>query len=97
VELHVFARFHAAAGRDQRMSDVLHARVPAVRQEPGCLYIEACRSTRDPALFLLFSRWEDEPAFQVHAELQETNAFIATMESLSDRPVDVHRSRPLSA
>jgi len=31
----------------------------------------------------------------VHADLESTNRFIATMEQLSDQPVDVHRSWPV--
>jgi quinol monooxygenase YgiN len=95
MELDVFARFHAAPGQEERMADVLRVQARAVRLEPGCLYIQPCRSKREPAQFFLFSRWTDEPAFQVHADLDTTHRFISTMEQLSDQPVDVHRSLPV--
>ena len=95
MELDVFARFHAAPGNEERMAQVLRAQVRDVRLEPGCLYIQPCRSKKEPARFFLFSRWADEPAFQVHADLDATNRFIDTMEKLSDQPVDVHRSLPV--
>ncbi len=95
MELHVFARFHASPGREDRMASLLREQTRAVRQEPGCVFIEAARSRKDPGQFFLFSRWVDEPAFQVHADLPSTDRFIATLESLSSEPVDVHRSRPL--
>jgi len=79
------------------MAGVLRAQTAAARLEPGCLFIQACSSRRDPAQFFLFSRWVDEPAFQVHADLPRTDQFIATMESLSDDPVDVNRTRPVDA
>jgi len=63
--------------------------------EPGCLMIDAYRSTRDPRLFHIHSRWVDEAAFQVHADLANTNEFVARAEALIDHPVDVTRSRPL--
>jgi quinol monooxygenase YgiN len=95
VELDVFARFHAVSGQEARMAEVLREQTRAVRLEPGCLYIQGCRSKKDPSRFLLFSRWSDEPAFQLHADLPATDRFIATMEQLSDQPVDVHRSWPV--
>ena len=95
MELDVFARFHAAPGQEDRMAEVLRNQTRAVRLEPGCLFIQGCRSTREPQQFLLFSRWVDEPAFQVHADLPETDRFISRMETLSDRPVDVIRSKPV--
>lgn len=97
MELDVFARFHAAAGQEDRMARTMGEQVREVRLEPGCLFIQACRSKREPARFFLFSRWIDEPAFQVHADLPATNRFISTMEQLSDQPVDVHRSWPLES
>jgi quinol monooxygenase YgiN len=97
MELDVFARFHAAPGQEERMAQVLREQARAVRLEPGCLYIQPCRSKREPSRFFLFSRWTDEPAFQVHADLDATHRFISTMEQLSDQPVDVHRSWPVDA
>ena len=95
MELDVFARFHSAPGNEDRMAGTLRDQTAAVRLEPGCVYIQACRSKRDAAQFFLFSRWTDEPAFQVHADLAETSSFISRMEQLSDQPVDVHRSLPV--
>jgi hypothetical protein len=47
------------------MAEVLHEQTRAVRLEPGCLYIQGCRSKKDPFQFLLFSRWSGRAAFQV--------------------------------
>ena len=97
MELDVFARFHAAPGNEERMAQVLRDQVREVRLEPGCLYIQPCRSKKEPTRFFLFSRWADEPAFQVHADLESTNRFISRMEHLSDEPVDVNRSWPIES
>jgi quinol monooxygenase YgiN len=95
MELDVFARFSRRPGQEERMAQVLREQARAVRLEPGGLYIQPCRSKREPSRFFLFSRWTDEPAFQVHADLDATSRFISTMEQLSDQPVDVHRSWPV--
>ncbi len=95
MELFIFARFHAREGKEADLAALLRKQIPCVRTEPGCLMIDAYRSTRDPRLFFIHSRWADEAAFEVHAELGNTVEFIERAESLIDHPLDVTRSRPL--
>ena len=95
MELFIFARFHARAGKAAELAAVLRKQVPFARTEPGCRMIDAYRSTRDPRLFFIHSRWADEAAFEVHAKLGNTVEFIERVEALIDHPLDVTRSRPL--
>ena len=97
MELFIFARFHAAEGRAEEVAAALHEVVPPTRREPGCLAIEAFRSTGDPRLFFIHSRWQDEAAFELHATLPHTVRFIARVETLIDHPLDIIRSRPLES
>jgi quinol monooxygenase YgiN len=92
VELFIFARFHAAAGNESRLEDALRAVVPPTSEEPGCKSINVFRSTRDPGLFYIHSRWLDEAAFDNHASLPHTVRFVATVERLIDCPLDVTRA-----
>ncbi len=95
MELFIFARFHAREGKEADLAEVLAKQVPFARTEPGCLIIDAYRSTRDPRLFYIHSRWIDEAAFEAHAALRNTVEFIERVEPLIDHPLDVTRSRPL--
>ena len=95
MELFIFARFHAREGKEAELAAVLREQVPFVRTEPGCQMIDAYRSTRDPRLFFIHSRWTDEAAFEVHAKLRNTVEFLARVEPLIDHALDVTRSRPL--
>jgi quinol monooxygenase YgiN len=95
MELFIFARFHAREGKEAELADLLRRQIRLVRGEPGCLMIDAYRSTRDPRLFFIHSRWVDEAAFQVHANLTDTNEFVARAEALIDHPFDVTRSHSL--
>jgi quinol monooxygenase YgiN len=95
MELFIFARFHAREGKEAELFAVLGKQVPFVRTEPGCLMIDAYRSTRDPRLFFIHSRWTDEAAFEVHAELPNTVEFLERVGPLIDHALDVTRSRPL--
>ncbi len=62
-------------------------------RNPGCLAIGAFRSTRDPQLFYVHSRWTDEAAFDSHAELPHTVRFLERVQPLIDHPLDVTRAR----
>ncbi len=95
MELFIFARFHARDGEASALAAVLGDQLPFVRGEPGCLMIDAYRSTRDPRLFYIHSRWADEAAFEVHAELPNTAQFLERVQPLIDHELDVTRARPL--
>jgi quinol monooxygenase YgiN len=95
--LTIFARFHAAPGREADAADALSAVAARTRMEPGCLRIETYRSIRDARLFHLHSQWIDEAAFDRHAELDHTTSFIRAMEALVDQPMEVSRTGPLAA
>jgi quinol monooxygenase YgiN len=92
MELAIFARFHAQDGNESAVAIVLQEQVAAVSHEPGCREIHAFRSTRDPRLFWIHARWSDEAAFDTHAALPRTAAFVSRMETLIDHPFDVSRT-----
>ena len=92
MELFVFARFHARRGSESAVARVLLDVVAPSREEPGCLGIHAFRSTRDPQLFYIHSRWKDEAAFDNHAGLPHTLRFVGAVAPLIDHPLDVTRT-----
>jgi quinol monooxygenase YgiN len=96
MELIIIARFHAREGQEDAVAAALRAQVPKVRPEPGCLAIAAYRSVRDKRLFFIHSRWIDEAAFEVHAELPDTQRFVETMERLIDHPFDAARTQAIA-
>jgi quinol monooxygenase YgiN len=95
VELFIFARFYARQGEESAVKNELRKVVPPSRAEPGCLSINAFRSTRDPRLFYIHSRWVDETAFDLHAALPHTVRFIENVQPLIDHPIDVTRATVL--
>ena len=96
MELFIFARFHARPGNESAVTEALHNVVILTREEPGCLSIHAFRSVRDSRLFYIHSRWKDEAAFDHHAELPHTVAFIETVEPLIDHALDVTRAEQIA-
>jgi quinol monooxygenase YgiN len=92
VELFIFVRFHAQAGKETEVEDAIQSVFAPTSQEAGCLSIHAFRSTRDRQLFYVHARWQDEAAFERHIRLPHTRAFVDTVEKLIDHPLDVTRA-----
>ena len=92
MELFIFARFHARGGHEEAVAKALCDVVLPSREEPGCVSIDAFRSTRDPQLFYIHSRWKDEAAFEEHSGLPHTVRFVGTVEALIDHRLDVTRA-----
>lgn len=95
MELTIFARFHARPGNENLVGEAIGEVVVPTRAEPGCLWIYAYRSIRDPQLFYIHSRWVDEAAFDAHAELAHTVRFVERVQPLIAHPLDVARTRPI--
>lgn len=93
--LYIFARFHARPGLEDAVAEALREVVVPTRAEPGCLAVHAFRSTRDPRLFYIHSRWTDEAAFERHAGLPHTVRFLARVPPLIDHPLDINRAEQL--
>jgi len=92
MELFIFARFHARAGGEQGVEEAIRDVAGPTREESGCLSYHVFRSTRDPRLFYIHSRWRNEAAFDTHADLPHTVRFLERVEPLIDHPLDVTRA-----
>jgi len=95
MELFIFARFHAREGRADAVAAALREVVGPTAAEPGCIAIGAFRSTSDPRLFYIHSRWVDDAAFERHGGMSHTMQFLKRVEPLLDHPLDVTRAQPL--
>ena len=95
MELFIFARFHAREGHETAVAAALREVVGLSRAEPGCLAIGAYRSTRNPRLFYIHSRWVDEAAFEIHAGLPHTVRFVERVQPLIDHPFEATRATPI--
>ena len=93
MELFIFARFQARPGQEDTVAEALQDVLGPSREEAGCLNIHAFRSTRDPQLFYIHSRWRDEDAFDAHASLPHTVRFIERVGPLIDHPLEVTRAQ----
>ncbi|MDA4134236.1 MAG: antibiotic biosynthesis monooxygenase [Thaumarchaeota archaeon] len=96
-ELFIFARFHAREGQEGAVAEALSSTVESSRNDPGCMAIQAYRSTLDPRLFYIHSRWADEGSFEAHILLPHTIRFAERVEPLIDHELKVTRTRILQS
>lgn len=92
MTLAIFASFHARPGEEAAVAEAIARVIPQTRAEPGCLQIEGYASIRDPRLFHIHSIWTDEAAFETHAALPHTTAFLGRVRPLIDHELDVDRA-----
>jgi quinol monooxygenase YgiN len=92
MELFIFARFHARPGHASAVEKALRDVIGPSGEEPGCSSIGAFRSTLDPQLFYIHSRWKDEAAFEIHAGLPHTVRSLEHVASLINHPLDISRA-----
>jgi quinol monooxygenase YgiN len=92
MERFFFARFHASPGQESALQEALKEVVVPSREEAGYLSIHAFRSTSDPRLFFIHSRWKDEAAFEYHASLPHTVRFLERAMQLIDHALDTTRT-----
>jgi quinol monooxygenase YgiN len=95
MELFIFARFHSREGKEDTLAQALREEAQASQAEAGCLEHHAYRSTRDPKLFFIHSRWVDEAAFNAHISMPHTLHFVDRIEPLIDHALDVNRTTQL--
>ena len=78
--------FRAKSGKAADLERELRNRVPITRTEAGVLDYRLYRSTSDPDLFFLFSRYASEKSFDVHLYQPYTLSLLAEYEFLLDGP-----------
>lgn len=95
MALFIFARFHSRPGNEAEIAEAFDEVLAPTRQEAGCLGANAFRALRDPRLFFIHSRWEDEAAFERHAGLPHTVRFLDRVEPLIDHAHDIVRTEQI--
>lgn len=88
-----FCAFPCALRTESAAENPLREVTDPPRAEPTSLSFHVFRSTRDPRLFYIRSRWADEAAFESHAVLSHTVRFFERMEQLVHQPREVTRAK----
>jgi quinol monooxygenase YgiN len=72
----VIARYRANPGSGDAVAEVLRKHVAATRAEPGCVQFDASRSNENPDEFVLYEKYVDDAAFEVHRASPHFQKFV---------------------
>lgn len=72
----VTATWRAREGEEERVRQVLEVLTPLCRAEPGCRQYQAHRSPEDPRLFFIYEQYDDEAAFEAHAQTDHVQRHV---------------------
>lgn len=92
MPMYLFARFDPLPGRQRELLDELTRVIEPTRAEPGCLEIHVYESY-DRAAYFIHSKWADEEAFNLHADLPHTTRFVAAVRELIANPFQPVRTK----
>jgi quinol monooxygenase YgiN len=95
VSVHFVVRFEPQPGKEAAFREELQRVVGPTRAEAGCLAIHVFESLREPFSFAIHSKWVDEAAFDLHAQLPHTVRFLGAAKELLTHPVQGLRSREI--
>jgi len=96
LSVHFIVRFEPNAGREAEFRLELLRVVEASGTEPGCVAIHAFESLGESPVFAIHSEWANEAAFELHAQLPRTVAFVAAAKELLTHPIEGLRLRALA-
>jgi quinol monooxygenase YgiN len=95
MEMSFIARFHVRAGAEAAAEAAMLEVGAATEAESGCLEYRALRARSDRQAFVIYSRWRDEAAFDLHADLPHTRRYLETMNGLIDRETEFTRAEAI--
>src|SRR5579859_5874020 len=62
----VTAWWRAKKGQEETIARIIEQLTPLSRQEPGCLFYQAHRSSTDSQLFFLYEQYVNEAGYEAH-------------------------------
>ena len=77
MEFVVIAQYRARAGEEGRVEEALRKMVEPTRAEPGNLDYQVFRDPKQPSLFVLFEKYQDEAAFDAHRATAHFGTWLA--------------------
>ena len=72
----VAALWRARDGEEERIRELIEIMTPLSRDEPGCRFYQAHRSTDDPRLFFLYEQYDDDAAYEAHMATEHFQKYV---------------------
>jgi quinol monooxygenase YgiN len=91
----VTAEFHPLPGRSPGVLEAIHAAIPAVHEEDGCI-LYAINTGENGALFMI-EKWRDAESLAAHAAGEPVRKLNESLEGLVSAPATVLTFAPSPA
>jgi quinol monooxygenase YgiN len=95
LSFHVFVRFDAKPGQLDALRNELLSILEPTRAEPGCIVIRLYEEKKASGTFFIHSTWQDEAAFDVHAQFPHMKRFLGLIGDLVTNPVKAVRTHQI--
>lgn len=95
MPLYVFARFEPNAGKLQELQDELIRMLTPTRAEPGCVRVHLYEATEGAPAFFVHAEWTDEQAFAAHVKMPHVKRFAGRSAELMANPFRAARTRQI--
>jgi quinol monooxygenase YgiN len=93
--VHLQPAFVARRGQESALREALIRLAGESREEEGCLEYTLLEDPRDPAWLSINERWAGTAAIDAHDRTSHVTAFVAQLDGLLARPLEVRRLRRL--
>lgn len=91
----VTAEFHPLPGRSDAVLEAIHAAIPAVHEEDGCI-LYAINAAEDGGLMMI-EKWRDAASLAAHAAGEPVRKLNESLEGLVSAPATVLTFAPSPA
>lgn len=86
----IIAKITARAGQEQKLQEALVELTKATREEAGCITYIPHVVANNPSEIIIFEKYVDEAALQVHANSPHFKAvFDARADELLSKPLEI--------
>jgi quinol monooxygenase YgiN len=74
----------AKAGKERDLEATFAPCIAATKKEPGCLAYELNRDPDEPTTYLMFEKFKNVAALEVHLKAEHTTRLLKALEGLTD-------------
>jgi quinol monooxygenase YgiN len=86
-EIHLVAALTAKPEQKEALFEALHAILPVVRQEPGCIRYDLHADRDNPLTAVMLESWADQAAFDGHIAAPSFQSLAVRLDALLAEPL----------
>lgn len=92
----LLVRFEAKEGAGEKLEAAFAKVAKATRQEKGCLAYQLNRDVKTPTHYVLYERWQNLAALEMHLKSQHITTLLAELNDLRAAPPEAQILVPVA-